>query len=166
MVNTSTERRMALSVCASLRPGLMLRSTFSTNAVDGASMVAEAVDMMADSKAPKKAICSASGMWFITKAGRIFCGSSAISACTPSGMISTAAVTINMGTKANTMYSEPPMTGPSCATVASLDDMTRWNTSCCGMEPSIMVMPAAIKNSQVLPSAFSGSKRSLPCVVA
>lgn len=106
------------------------------------------------------------GMWFITKAGRIFCGSSAISACTPSGMISTAAVTINMGTKANTMYSEPPMTGPSCATVASLDDMTRWNTSCCGMEPSIMVMPAAIKNSQVLPSAFSGSKRSLPCVVA
>ncbi len=75
-VNTTTVTRMALRVCASLMPGLRLRSTFSTNEVEGASMVADAVDMMAESNAPKKAICSATGMCSITRVGSIFCGSS------------------------------------------------------------------------------------------
>ena len=41
--------------------------------------LAEAVLLSADSSAPKKAICSTTGMWPITRVGRIFCGSSAIS---------------------------------------------------------------------------------------
>ena len=36
------------------------------------------------------------------------------------------------------------------AASALLADITRWNTSCCGMEPSIMVMAAAKKNSDVV----------------
>ena len=55
MVKISTLARMALSVCASLMPGRRLRRMFSTKVVEGASSVAEAVDMMADSSAPKKA---------------------------------------------------------------------------------------------------------------
>ena len=41
----------------------------------------------------------------------------------------------------------PPITGPLVAALASLADMTRWNTSCCGIEPSIMVMAAAKKKT-------------------
>ena len=76
---------------------------FSTKAVEGASSVADAVDMMADSSAPKNAICSASGMRSITSVGSSFCGSSASSAAAVSGITSTAAVTTNIGTKANRM---------------------------------------------------------------
>ena len=54
--------RIALSVSASDMPGFRLRRMFSTKVVDGASSVAEAVDMMADSSAPKKATCSSTGM--------------------------------------------------------------------------------------------------------
>ena len=36
---------------------------------------------------------------------------------------------------------------PRCAVRAFLADITRWNTSCCGMLPSIMVMAAAMKNA-------------------
>ena len=39
------------------------------------------------------------------------------------------------------------MMGPRTAVSSSFDDMTRWNTSCCGTEPSIMVMAAPMKNS-------------------
>ena len=53
---------------------------FSTKVVEGASKVADAVDMMADSSAPKNAICSASGMRSITSVGSTFCGSSLRSA--------------------------------------------------------------------------------------
>ena len=42
-----------------------------------------------------------------------------------SGMTSTAAVTTNMGMKANSRYSTPPMTGPVRAVSALLDDITR-----------------------------------------
>ena len=35
------------------------------------------------------------------------------------------------------------MTGPRVAALTLLADITRWNTSCCGMEPSIIVMAAA-----------------------
>ena len=66
-------------------------------------MVAEAVEVMADSSAPKKAICTAKGMRSMTSVGRIFWGSSSISAAVTSGMTSTAAVTVNMGINANRM---------------------------------------------------------------
>ncbi|MOA24855.1 hypothetical protein D3C78_1455530 [compost metagenome] len=60
----------------------------------------------------------------------------------------------------------PPMMGPRRATEAFLEDITRWNTSCCGIEPSIMVMAAAMKKVHSLASAFSGKKRNLPSVAA
>ena len=75
-VNTSTEIRMALRVCWSVMPGRRLCRMFSTNVVEGASKVAEAVDMMAESSAPKKATCNMIGMCSITKVGSTFCGSS------------------------------------------------------------------------------------------
>ena len=100
-VKISTEMRMALSVTASLMPGRRLRRMFSTKVVEGASSVAEAVDMMADSSAPKNATCSATGMRSSTSVGSSFCGSSLSSAPAASGMMSTAAATTNMGIKAN-----------------------------------------------------------------
>jgi hypothetical protein len=121
---------------------------FSTKVVEGASRVAEAVDLMADSSAPKNATCSATGMCSITRVGSTFCGSSASRPAVP-GMTSSAAMTTNMGTKANAMYSSPPITGPRRVR-ALLADITRWNTSCCGMEPSIMVMAAAKKKVHFL----------------
>ena len=69
---------------------------FSTNVVEGASKVAEAVDMMADSSAPKKATCN-NGMRSITRVGSTFWGSFLSSACAVSGITRPAAVTTNMG---------------------------------------------------------------------
>ena len=125
----------------------------------GSDMVAPS-DMMADSSAPKKATCSATGMCSITRVGSTFCGSSESRPEVP-GMTISAAMTTNMGTKAKPMYSRPPATGPRRAVVALLDDITRWNTSCCGMEPSIMVMAAAKKKVHSLAPPV-GKKLNLP----
>ena len=100
---------------------------------------------MADSSAPKNATCSTTGICPITRVGSTFCGSSFSSARASSPMTSTAAVTTNIGISANRRYRVPPMTGPRTAVWALLDDITRWNTSCCGIEPSIMVIAAAKK---------------------
>lgn len=40
----------------------------------------------------------------------------------------------------------PPITGPRVAAFSSRADITRWKTSCCGIEPNIMVIAAAMKN--------------------
>lgn len=98
---------------------------FSTNVVEGASKVADAVDMMADRSAPKNATCSINGMRSITRVGNTFWGSSLSSACAVSGITKTAAVTTNIGMKANSKYNRPPITGPLRAVAALLDDMTR-----------------------------------------
>ena len=42
------------------------------------------------------------------------------------------------------------------------DDITRWNTSCCGMEPSIMVMAAAKKKVHSLAPPFCGKNWNFP----
>ena len=42
------------------------------------------------------------------------------------------------------------MTAPFRAVSASLADMTRWNTSCCGIDPIIIVIAEATKNNQFL----------------
>jgi len=73
---------------------------FSTKVVDGASSVAEAVDMIADSRAPKNSTCSHTGMRSITSVGRIFWVSSLASSAATSGMITKAATPMNIGTKA------------------------------------------------------------------
>ena len=41
------------------------------------------------------------------------------------------------------------------------DDAMRWNTSCCGIEPSIMVIHAAMNHSHCLKSG-GGKKLNLP----
>jgi hypothetical protein len=53
---------------------------------------------------------------------------------------------------------QPPITGPLRAVFSSLADITRWNTSCCGMLPSIIVMAAAKKNTMSW-KLGSGQKR-------
>ena len=42
------------------------------------------------------------------------------------------------------------MTAPFRAVSASLADMTRWKTSCCGMDPIIIVIADATNNNQFL----------------
>ncbi len=41
----------------------------------------------------------------------------------------------------------PPMIGPLTAVSASFADITRWNTSCCGIEPIMIVIAAPVQNS-------------------
>jgi len=70
---------------------------------DGASSVAEAVDLIADSSAPKNSTCITNGILSSTSVGSTFCGSSLISAAASCGIRISALVTRNIGTKANTM---------------------------------------------------------------
>ena len=74
---------------------------FSVNVTLGASSVADAHDLMADSSAPKNSTCMTTGILSITSVGRTFWGSSSSSAAVCSGMMSNALATRNMGTKAN-----------------------------------------------------------------
>ena len=76
---------------------------FSVKVTLGANKVAEAQDLMADSKAPKNSTCMTNGICVITKVGSTFCGSSAMSAAACSGMMIMALTTKNMGTNANKM---------------------------------------------------------------
>ena len=50
---------------------------------------------------------------------------------------------MNIGTKAKARYEMPPMIGPLTAVSAFLADITRWNTSCCGIEPIMIVIGRA-----------------------
>ncbi|MNR65024.1 hypothetical protein D3C85_1879070 [compost metagenome] len=64
---------------------------FSTKITDGASRVPDAVDMIADSSAPKNITCANSGVSSRIMRGRIICASSASQCCTSSGLIIDAA---------------------------------------------------------------------------
>lgn len=53
------------------------------------------------------------------------------------------------------------MTGPATAVCTFLADMTRWKTSCCGIEPIIIVMAEDIQKSHpVAVGSGSALKRS------
>ena len=78
-----------------------LRSARGEGEICGA--VAEAVDLMAESSAPKNSTCMAKGMYSSTKVGMTFCGSSLSRVAAFSGITISALTTMNMGTKANTM---------------------------------------------------------------
>ena len=80
---------------------------FSTKVTDGANSVADAVDLIADSNAPKNSTCIRKGMWSFTSVGRIIWLSAFTpvlsSASTVPGMMIIALVTRNIGTNANRM---------------------------------------------------------------
>src|SRR6218665_1865467 len=87
-VNTKIVMRRGSSTWRWLMPGLMLRRMFSTKLVDGASSVADEVDLMADTSAPKKKICAMKGIFDKISVGSTFCGSLASSSLVSAGMIS------------------------------------------------------------------------------
>ena len=60
---------MALSSARSSISGLIWRQMFSVKVTLGASNVADAVDLMAESKAPKKITCITNGIFCITNVG-------------------------------------------------------------------------------------------------
>ena len=120
---------------------------FSTKLVDGASRVADAQDLIADNKAPKKNTCAINGICVRINVGNTRCGSARSSSLVFSGIASTAQATMNIGTNANARYESPPITAPREAVLASFADITRWKTSCCGIEPSIIVIAAAKKKT-------------------
>ncbi len=62
-------------------------------------------------------------------------------------------------------YSTPPSTDAAPAMRADFEDITRWNTSCWGMEPSIIVIQAA-KNPRISITLARGQKSSLPAAAA
>ena len=157
--------RMANSVALSPILRTKWRRMFSTKVVVGASSVADAQDLMADNSAPKNTTCMKNGIFCITSVGSTFCGSSAISALVCSGITISAVATRKIGTAANRMYMPPPITGPQVAARRFFADITRWNTSCCGIEPSIMVMAAAKKKTMSCQRG-SGRKRNRFLLVA
>ena len=94
---------MVLRLDRSLPAGRNWRQMFSVKVTLGASRVADAVDLMAESSAPKNRTCIANGIFSRTSVGRTFCGSSLSRVAVSSGMISSALATRNIGTKANRM---------------------------------------------------------------
>ena len=102
-LNSSTVTRIVHSSRRSDCRGTNWRQMFSTNVTDGASSVADAVDLSADSSAPKNSTCITSGMRSSTSVGSTFCGSSLISVPATSGMMISALVARNIGTNANRM---------------------------------------------------------------
>ena len=92
--------RMDSSTWRSLMPGWMFLRMFSTKLVDGASKVAEEVDLMAETRAPKKKICATRGILLRIRVGNTFWGSLASRSAVSAGMMIKAEATMNMGTKA------------------------------------------------------------------
>jgi hypothetical protein len=77
--------------------------------------------------------------------GSTFCGSSA-SRAVAFGHDEQRAGHQEHGHEGEEDVAAPPITVPRTAAFSLLADITRWNTSCCGIEPSIMVMAAPKKN--------------------
>ena len=98
----NTVQRIARSMFRSLRRTKCVRMLL-TKAVDGASIVADAVDITAESTAPKKSTRSQSGMWSRTSVGNRRCGSVASMSCALLGITRMAAMTMNIGTNAKRM---------------------------------------------------------------
>ena len=97
MAHTRMVQRISSRNCLSLSSGRKRLSTFSVSVTDGASRVPEAVDMMADSSAPKNMIWANSGVFSRISSGRIICASSASHFCTSAGSIIEAAYTRKIG---------------------------------------------------------------------
>ncbi|MCY1302980.1 hypothetical protein D9M70_526670 [compost metagenome] len=91
MAQPTTVRRMASRNWRSSIAGRKRLRTFSVKVTDGASRVPEAVDMIAESSAPKNMICANSGVRSRIRCGRIICASSASQRCTIAGSIIDAA---------------------------------------------------------------------------
>ena len=68
---------------------------------------------------------------------------------------------MKIGTKAKQKYTAAPISVPRTAVFSSLAEVTRWNTSCCGIEPMASVIHAARKASHSLAPAF-GQNSNLP----
>jgi hypothetical protein len=56
--------------------------------------------------------------------------------------------------KAKRKYMQPPRIDERAAVFSSFADCTRWNTSCCGIEPSIIVIHAATNHRTSFSSGF------------
>ena len=62
-------------------------------------------------------------------------------------------------------YSTPPSTDARPAICSVFDDVTRWNTSCCGIDPSIIVNSAAA-NPMICTRSSDGRNSNLPAAAA
>ncbi|MNY38826.1 hypothetical protein D3C86_1734720 [compost metagenome] len=91
MAQTTMVTRMANKNCLSFMSGRKRLSTFSVKVTDGASKVPEAVDMIADSSAPKNMTWANKGVRSRIRCGRIICASSVSKRWTISGSIIEAA---------------------------------------------------------------------------
>ncbi|MNT03166.1 hypothetical protein D3C72_1376860 [compost metagenome] len=67
--------------------------------------------------------------------------------------------------KAKKKYSTPPSTEARPAICSVRDEVTRWNTSCCGMEPSIIVNSAAAK-PMICTRSSDGRNSNFPAAAA
>src|SRR5574343_1256764 len=97
-VNTRMVMRKDSRIWRSVMPGRMFFRMFSTKLVEGASSVADEVDLMADTSAPKKKICAIRGILLMISVGSTFCGSLASNSRVSVGMMISAEATMNMGT--------------------------------------------------------------------
>ena len=134
---------------------------FSVNVADGARSVPDAVLMIADSSAPKNITCAKTGVCLSTSVGRICCGSFSIRFLNIPGSISDAEYARNIGMNAKTKYRLPPSTDPATAVFSFFADITRWKTSCCGIEPNIIVIHAATK-ARISFAVSAGQNSNLP----
>src|SRR5574343_1675170 len=98
-VKPTRQPRMTLRKVWSPMCGKNPLTTFSANDTEGASNVAEEQLMMADSTAPKKSTCAASGMDCMTRVGSTSWESSAMLFANLSGSSRVAAYAMNIGTK-------------------------------------------------------------------
>src|SRR6185503_3801827 len=72
---------------------------------------------------------------------------------------------MKIGTKANEKYTSAPSRQPRTEVVSSFAEVTRWNTSCCGIEPIAIVTHAALNQSHSFSPAL-GKKSNLPASAA
>src|SRR3990167_4937534 len=101
-VKTMSVTRMEHSTWRSVMPGLMFLRMFSTKLVEGASRVADEVDLIADTSAPKKKICATRGILLMISVGRTFWGSFASRSWVSTGMMISADATMNMRSEEHT----------------------------------------------------------------
>src|SRR3990167_7250103 len=105
-VKTKSVTRMEHSTWRSVMPGLMFLRMFSTKLVEGASRVADEVDLIAATSAQKKNICATRGILLMISVGKTFCGSLASSSRVSFGMMISDEATMNMGTNAKARSEE------------------------------------------------------------
>src|SRR5690349_12920396 len=63
-------------------------------------------------------------------------------------------------------YMQPPSIAERPAVFSSFEDATRWNTSCCGIEPSIIVTHAATKPRMPASVNWGTNVENLPASIA